>query len=203
MNLIDCPACWGTGSETDIIGDPCRRCLGSGHVEDYQFTPHFAFSELVRAHKGIHNWPPDDALARIGSLCRDLLEPVRAVVGPLQVTSGYRCQALDCRADAGNPRWLHEFSGHSWGGAADVGPMLFGVSLADVVDAAMRVPAWDQLILEGGCAHLALFCPTSNAQRKQVMVRVPNPARQSDPHAVAYCYENYRPGDSNQFNRIT
>src|ERR1051325_8425715 len=64
-----------------------------------QLTEHFSLEELiaseVAARKGIDNTPPDDIVAKLRVLAAGL-ERVRAVRdGPIHVTSGYRCLALN------------------------------------------------------------------------------------------------------------
>jgi hypothetical protein len=200
IRTFTCPRCWGTG--TDPVEGPehllvCIVCGGTGQAADRQVSENFALSEMIRAHDGEPNWPAPEALERVLRWPSELGEPMRAIVGPLRVTSGYRSQHLDWLADARNPRWLHEYSGHSWGGTCDVAPLAEGLSLLDVLQAGMQCPAWDQLIIEGGCVHAALLCPQSNAQRRQVLLR----CRAPEGSALAWLYETYNPSDPTQLER--
>lgn len=206
LKTCTCPRCWGLGHEPGNALATCTLCVGKGYVPDCQISPNFRFSELVRAHTGIPNDPGPGELEMLGVLCRELLEPVRAIVGPLQVTSGYRSQPLDVIADSGNTRWLREHSAHSIGAAADVYPLVTGRTLRDVMEVVRTTSglAWDQAILEGGCAHLAVYSPYpigANAQRHMLMVRERNPARDTDQHAAPWIYAKYDPSDPTQLER--
>ena len=44
---------------------------------------------------GIDNTPGPDELANLRTLCTTLLEPARVAVGPILVTSGFRCSQLN------------------------------------------------------------------------------------------------------------
>ena len=181
-----CPRCWGKKLEPSPAADnACRLCTGAGYVEDPELSVHFRFSEFVQsstaAHLGMPNDPPTEALANLRRLSVELLEPLRDVLGPLRVTSGFRTQQLDVVADGGNPRWLRELSAHAIGAAADVVALDPAKTLKNVFDAVVALHRpFDQLISEGGCAHVALLCSygAPNArQRGQALVRILNPAR--------------------------
>lgn len=65
-----------------------------------QLTPNFTLAEFTRSQTasrlGIDNHPSDAVVRNLLSLCRNLLQPLRELVGrPLIVTSGYRCPALN------------------------------------------------------------------------------------------------------------
>lgn len=168
-----CPRCWGARLEV-----PCVLCDGRGEIRDPALSAHFKYSELVHtAHRRFANDPGPDEIGHLRRLCGELLEPVRARVGALRVTSGYRSPVLDAHV-AGDPQWLTRRSAHSIGAAADVVPVAWGVSLQVVVEAVLACgAAWDQIILEGGCAHLGLLAPYgADRQRRQVLVRMGAPA---------------------------
>ena len=63
-------------------------------------SPHFRLADLtvsgVSVRHRIDNTPPPHAVARLGCLCREVLEPIRRRFGVIRVTSAYRCEAL-CR----------------------------------------------------------------------------------------------------------
>ncbi len=63
-------------------------------------SPHFRLADLTvsgaSVRHRIDNTPPPHAVARLGSLCREVLEPLRRRFGVIRVTSAYRCEAL-CR----------------------------------------------------------------------------------------------------------
>lgn len=65
-----------------------------------QLSPHFYLDEFLRseyaARHGIDMTPSSKVVANLALLCRDVLEPIRALVGgPLVITSGYRPEALN------------------------------------------------------------------------------------------------------------
>ena len=78
------------------------RLMLSEHFSVDEFT----FSATAQA-MGIVNSPGSSELANLRFLCRELLEPARAVIGePIHVTSGYRCLALN-RAVGGVAQSYH------------------------------------------------------------------------------------------------
>ncbi len=165
---FECPRCHGADKH-------CLLCNGRGSVDDCAFSPHFAYSELVHSsHKDIPNDPPPEAIENLRRLAIDLLEPVRAVVGPLRVTSAYRSRSLD--AAVAGPEWESiKLSAHAIGAAADVVPQAAGKTLLDVIEAVRSIPnlQWDQTIIEGGCVHLGIYAPRGRVkQRRQINVRV-------------------------------
>jgi hypothetical protein len=58
--------------------------------------------------------PPDEVVENLENLCVNVLQKVRDIVGPLTVTSGYRCERLN-NAVGGKPT-----SQHLKGYAADI-----------------------------------------------------------------------------------
>lgn len=84
-------------------------------------TSYFTLKELVRSDtadgKGIDNFPTFDVVMHLDELRRLILDPMReAWGGPLVVTSGYRCKALN-KAVGGVSD-----SAHLSGYAADIRP---------------------------------------------------------------------------------
>ena len=90
--MMDCPACWGK-SKT------CKKCKGAGKVPDRYLSPNFKLSELVSSNtakaKGLANDPTPEIEEALEDLCKEALEPIRALVGPLKVNSGYRSDAVN------------------------------------------------------------------------------------------------------------
>lgn len=129
-----------------------------------QISPHFTLEELsVTNHQEITNHASPAVIAQLGVLCRELLEPIRSRFGPLRVTSGYRCPELNA-AVGGQPT-----SAHLYGSAADVEPMLRGVSVEDLIRFVVgsSLP-YDQAIFEtvpSGATwlHIAIQKPISAA----------------------------------------
>ena len=172
IHTLCCPRCWGSRFEPSGVGNACLLCDTKGWVEDCQLSEHFRFSELVHARAGFMNDPDVSHVVNLRRLARELLEPVRALTGPLRVTSGYRSGSYDSHIAEGSKR----VSAHSIGAAADVQPMAEGKTLKDVIEAVQACgAAFDQAILEGGCCHLALLAPVNpGVQRGQALVRIPS-----------------------------
>jgi uncharacterized protein YcbK (DUF882 family) len=67
-------------------------------VDEY-FTPHFTYREMTRSYlaqcMGIDNTPGPREVACLRLLCERVLEPLRAHVGPVIISSGYRCPRLN------------------------------------------------------------------------------------------------------------
>ncbi len=82
-----------------------------------QLTPHFSLAELTVTSTGLPNTPGPAELEALRELCLRVLEPWRAVVGPIRVTSGYRSPEVN-RAIRGS-----KTSQHMRGEAADCQPL--------------------------------------------------------------------------------
>ena len=109
-------------------------------------STHFELSEFTTSETadrlGIDNAPPEWAIDRLQNLCVKILEPLRAALGTVLITSGYRCPALN-KAVGGSAT-----SSHMEGKAADL--HVKGRSLAEVFNwlLAHKELGWDQLIRE-------------------------------------------------------
>lgn len=111
-----------------------------------QLSENFSLAQLIASEtaalRGIDNTPAPEALANLELLAAGL-EAVQALLAePLEISSGYRCPALN-RAVGGSPR-----SQHVQGMAADITCPRFGPPIA--VAAAIKASgiAFDQCILE-------------------------------------------------------
>ena len=109
-------------------------------------TTHFSLSEFVVSQTaerlGIDNTPPEIVVERLTTLCETILEPARAALGPIRISSGYRCDALNKRIGGSST------SAHVLGYAADVVPLEASKkALAQWVHANV---GFDQIILEFG-----------------------------------------------------
>ena len=60
-----------------------------------QASPNFSLAELTRTDTGLGNEPTGEAGDALVRLAVTLLEPMRAMVGPLRVNSGYRSPAVN------------------------------------------------------------------------------------------------------------
>jgi len=112
-------------------------------------SPHFTLDELTVTSTRHDNTPGTKELQALVELCKNVLEPLRLVVGPLVITSGYRSVLVNA-ACHGSPT-----SQHRLGEAADCHPVS-GTTLDAawaVIDA--NLP-FDQLIYEGpGWIHVS------------------------------------------------
>jgi hypothetical protein len=152
--VMDCPKCWGKNKA-------CVKCKGSGKVPDMQLSPHFRLSELLDSgtarSKGLDNEPSAEVLANLKQLCVEALEPIRAVVGPLKINSGYRSDPVN-KAVGGSTT-----SAHSFGLAADLHPSKGCKKLMmDIINSGLRL---DQVIYERTWVHVGLRHPKTGAQR--------------------------------------
>ena len=146
----------------------CEYCEGRGAVEDVQLSPHFRLSEFLRSDtaqkQGLYQVPPPAVVERLRELCVELLEPVRASVGPLRVTSGYRRPAVNSAVGGSST------SAHLSGWAADVVPVRgTPKQIMRLLHDAGQALAWDQAILYPGHVHLGLRRPDTGEQRRQLL----------------------------------
>lgn len=99
-------------------------------------SPHFTLDEMLRTSRDVDGDPrtpytvdnrPSEADRRhLLILCRDHLEAIREVWGPLRVTSGYRSPRLNEMVGGARD------SAHRFGCAADLIPMRKGVTVEKV-----------------------------------------------------------------------
>lgn len=109
-------------------------------------TEHFTLEEMTAsqtaARFNLDNTPEPVAVSNLVRLCTTILEPARAALGPLRITSGYRSPLVNTRVGGSRT------SAHCLGFAADVLP-----TKATKRDFAKWVVAnvpFDQVILEFG-----------------------------------------------------
>lgn len=125
-------------------------------------TPHFTYAEMTHTDTGLPNTPSDYYLGELHRLCETVLEPMRDIVGPLKINSGFRTPEVN-EAIPGHAT----HSQHMDGNAADVVPLNMGL-----MDAFQRVKAsdvpYDQLILEPTWIHISC-APKSRGPRRQTL----------------------------------
>lgn len=117
-----------------------------------QLTNNFYLYEFERsqtaARRDIDNTAPPEVIDNLKALCVHVLQPVRDALGPVTVTSGYRCPELN-KAVGGSSK-----SQHMYGMAADIQvaryrPIEVCEWIRDNVD-------FDQVIHEyGGWCHVS------------------------------------------------
>lgn len=87
--------------------------------------------------------PPVEVVNNLEALCKNILDPLREAVGPIRVTSGYRCKRLNTAVKGSNT------SQHTKGQAADIkGIKVSNAELFHKIQK-MNLP-FDQLIWEYG-----------------------------------------------------
>jgi len=151
--MMDCPRCWGK---------KCELCKQTGKVPDEQLSPHFKLSEMLDSgtgrSKGLSNEPSAEVLANLRKLCNEALEPIRALIGPMHVNSGYRSDAIN-KAVGGSLT-----SAHSYGLAADIKPLkMTRKGMCDaIIKAGLKL---DQVICEPTWVHVGHLHPKTGKQR--------------------------------------
>lgn len=103
------------GKRTAAMRSRRRRRLKARKANAGRLTPHFHVDEF-RCRNGAA--VPSYAVPALRALCRDYLEPLRAVHGPCGITSGYRPEDYN-RAIGGEPNSLHRYELHRNAVAAD------------------------------------------------------------------------------------
>ncbi len=126
-----------------------------------QISPHFAYDEMTRTNTGLANVPSIAQEADLVRLCELILEPLRALVGPLYVNSGFR-----------SPEVNHAIGGalnsqHMRGQAADLKPVNLTLDDAFHGARASSIP-FDQLILEPTWLHVSV-APLGSLPRRQCL----------------------------------
>lgn len=135
-------------------------------------TAHFRWGEMLRTdHRQFLDQqanPPPVIRDNIVRFCGEVLEPVRRIVGPLMVHSGYRCPDLNA-AIGGSPT-----SAHMQGCAADVHTI--SCSLLDAYErlADARLDGLDQIIFEfSRWIHIGGAVPGQKARGQRLMIFEP------------------------------
>lgn len=83
-----------------------------------KLSPNFTLAEMtasqIAERHGIDNAPDEQQIDNLILLCDEILEPLRAAVGPIIVTSGFRCLRLNRKLGS------RDTSYHVFGRAADI-----------------------------------------------------------------------------------
>lgn len=115
--------------------------------------------------KNIDNTPTTLVIDRLTTLCREILEPAREELGPLRISSGYRCSALNAAVGGSSS------SDHMLGYAADVIPV--NASKMQLAKWVAKNGGFDQLILEYGTKSEPAWIHVSiNPKKRRQVLRV-------------------------------
>jgi zinc D-Ala-D-Ala carboxypeptidase len=138
-------------------------------TENFTLEEFLTSQTATRAHRIVE--APPAVVENLTRLAAELLEPVRAALGPVFISSGYR------------PAWLNDMIGgapnsqHMTGCAADINVSgLSPLELAQKIRA-MRLAPLNQLILEfppNGWVHLSVAESGQPAKGKYLTARVVN-----------------------------
>ena len=86
------------------------------NLNEIKLSPHFLLSEFLNLKKYPENLPTMQVVANLTYGCLMLLEPARAIVGPIIVNSGFRSEAVNRKVGG------VKNSQHLIGQAADIRP---------------------------------------------------------------------------------
>ena len=129
-------------------------------------SPHFTFEELTHtAQRGLDNTPSPEIEASLKRLARSILEPVRLLVGPMYISSGYRSPAVNAAVGGS------EKSQHMKGEAADWIPLRKNQPLAATMQMIIDSDIlYDQIIFEfNRWIHISV-APTTRRPRRQALM---------------------------------
>jgi len=132
-----------------------------------KLSEHFCYAELTTtSFRQYDNTPSSEVLANLTLLANETLEPVRALLGPMHVNSGYRSIEVNT-AVGGQPT-----SQHCQGLACDFVPIdgTFKGAVKKILDSNIE---FDQIIAEnwkvgGGWIHIS-HAPSTRPPRRSVI----------------------------------
>lgn len=169
MLKMTCPRCWGKPK-------PCQRCANLREIDDLQLSKNFKLSEFLDSEKartvGISNDINLMEIARLKEATAGLFQPARDLLGPLNVTSGFR--SLDLNRAIGGAK----NSAHMQAFAMDAQPLQLSLAAA-MVKIADSSLVFDQVIMEMGAhhhrtnddwIHFGWRHPVTRQQRRQLLV---------------------------------
>jgi hypothetical protein len=129
-----------------------------------QLSEHFTREELTTTqHRTLDNTPGEAELANLKTLATETLEPVRALLGPMHVNSGFRSKAINAAVGGAAT------SQHCLGLACDFVPLRHGLKEAMELIRSSRID-FDQLIYEFGAWVHVSHAPAGRAPRKQALM---------------------------------
>jgi len=118
------------------------------NLNDVRLSPHFRLSEFLNLKKYPENTPTMQVVANLSYGCHQLLEPARFMVGPIIVSSGFRCEDVNKKVDGVRN------SQHLIGQAADIRPMNPG-QFQSLVGFLKDWEYTDQLLTGNGWLHIS------------------------------------------------
>lgn len=150
----------GGGNQLDFqsadktnIGDTRNIPYGmklSEHYTLYDLTTGVAVSHGCHPLRPLHGMTVDEVVQNLMLLARNILEPIRANIGPFTINSGFRG---DDNTTKGNPNWQRSL--HGYGRAADLSWGSSGRIAQAHAFAAARLHATENLH-EGTWLHIAV-----------------------------------------------
>ena len=117
-------------------------------INSVRLSPHFKLGEFLNLKKYPENMPTMQAVANLTYGCHQLLEPARFLVGPIIVSSGFRCEEVN-RKVGGVAR-----SQHLTGQAADIRTMNPG-QFQNLVEFLKNWEYTDQLLTGSSWLHVS------------------------------------------------
>ena len=134
-----------------------------------QLSKNFVLSELTKSNTakrlGINNAPNKEHLKSMQVLVRDLIQPMRDVLGPIRISSGYRNPELN-RAIGGSSK-----SQHCKGEALDLQYWSKGkMSNKEIYDWVVKSGIeFDQMINEFDYSWIHISLKSNGKNRKQIL----------------------------------
>ena len=128
---------------------------------DLQLSKNFSLSEFIRSatasNNNIHQQFIIDfnILINLAYLTNTLLQPLREIVGPINITSGYRCPEVNIVVNGSTT------SQHMYGQAVDFVCKDFPKAISFI-----KNKTFDQLIIYDSFIHVSL---TTSINRKQII----------------------------------
>ena len=136
------------------LASPSDAALShSSQLDGVRLSPHFKLSEFLNLKKYPENVPTMQAVANLTYGCFQLLEPARFLVGPIIVSSGFRCEEVNRKVGGVKQ------SQHLTGQAADIRPMNPG-QFQSLVEFLKNWEYTDQLLTGSSWLHVSWtpFC---------------------------------------------
>ena len=118
-------------------------------------STHFSLAEFcaseVAARRGLDNRIPPELIPNAIALCENVLEPARAVLGPIRVNSGYRSKKVNTQVGGAVG------SQHQLGQAADIIPLAANVRMFDLFEYIYKNLPFDMIVWEfsGAWVHVS------------------------------------------------